>query len=86
MVLEILRPGRNTRTVRVLDMGSATYNVLGMARFAHRRCKRNWRSSAKVNPPFDVAVKKIENVSDLGFVGSAGGRHNSETLRMSQPD
>ena len=56
-------------------MGSATYNVLGMAGFAHRRSRRNWRSSAKVNPSFIVAVKKIANVADLGFVGSAGGRH-----------
>lgn len=56
-------------------MGSATYNVLGMAGFAHRRSRRNWRSSAKANPSFIVAVKKIANVADLGFVGSAGGRH-----------
>ena len=56
-------------------MGSATYNVLGMTGFAHRRSRRNWRSSANVNPSFIVAVKKIANVADLGFVGSAGGRH-----------
>lgn len=59
-------------------MGSATYNVLGMTGFAHRRSERDWRSSAKANPPFFVAVKKIANIADLGFLGSAGGRHMPE--------
>ena len=77
MVLEILRPGRNTRKAR------ARYGVGHLQRSGHdwfcaQKKQARLEEFCQANPPFVVAVKKIANIADLGFLGSAGGRHMPE--------
>ncbi len=76
VVHESLCPGRNTRQIKTTR---ARYGVSHLQRSEHglkgaQKSKRNWRSSAKVNPPLSVAVI-FANVAGFGIMGSAGGRH-----------
>ena len=68
---------------RGLDMGSATYNVLGMTGFGTEGAGDWRRSSAKANPSLIVAVKKIAKYRGPWFRGSRRQTH-AETLRLSQ--